>query len=179
MLGRADLVHRPFQLSTEAADHGVPNIWAPGTSVSEILRDDAATIVPWDAAAAADHVLTLIADRSMRQRNLAAVRTAAAGLSWDATARALLEVYRQTCDGPPASGRAVEPTGDAPAPSLSEDALRLVGPRGAVPSDLELPPLSLATHRTFGRSVFGLTSVGDRASGGGRRIAERIGSRDA
>ena len=48
----------------EAAGHGVPCMWAAGTSLSEILPEAAATIVPWDAAATADVAFELMSDQS-------------------------------------------------------------------------------------------------------------------
>ena len=57
LLERAQLViyptvHEGFGLVPfEAADHGVPCMWAKGTSLSELLPDATAGIVPWDAGA--------------------------------------------------------------------------------------------------------------------------------
>ena len=45
-----------FLVPFEAADHGVPCLWAQGTSLSEVLPDEAAGITPWDAEPSADRV---------------------------------------------------------------------------------------------------------------------------
>ena len=53
-------------------------MWARGTSLSEVLPDSAAGIVPWDAAASAERALELLRDERARERNVAAIRSAAA-----------------------------------------------------------------------------------------------------
>ena len=64
LLDRAALVlyptvHEGFGLIPfEAARHGVPCLWAPGTSLSELLPDGVAGIVPWDAVSSADNALS-------------------------------------------------------------------------------------------------------------------------
>jgi GT2 family glycosyltransferase len=80
-------------LPFEAASHDVPGLWAPGTSLSELISEDNTTIVPWDAEASAGRALRLLRDPQLRERNLAATRAVAAGLSWKASAEALLGVY--------------------------------------------------------------------------------------
>jgi hypothetical protein len=57
--------------------------------------------------------------------------------------------------------------------ALSEDALLLIGPRGALPAELERPLLALATHPTLRTPVFGAIKLGYRASFRFRRRARR------
>lgn len=156
----------------EAAAHGLPCLWAPGTSLSEILPDSAAEIVPWDPVAAADRALELIRDPGRRDRNVEAIRSAGATLTWQATAQALLELYRATCDEPGSPAGALERGQGLMRGGLSEDAVRLVGPGGALPAGLERPLLALATHRRVGDPVFRAIAAGYRASYGWRRRAE-------
>ena len=75
-----------------------PCLWAPGTSLSELLPDDAAGIVPWDEDRSAERALALMRDPGARQRNLEAIRAAAEPLTWDATAAELVELYEATAD---------------------------------------------------------------------------------
>ncbi len=122
----------------EAAAHGVPCLWAPVTSLGELLPADAARIVPWDTAATVPAALELLRDESARKRNLEAIRSAGAGLRWDATAAELVTAYQAACDAPPS------PSGERELSALGEDALRLVGPGGALPAELHRPLLALA-----------------------------------
>jgi glycosyltransferase involved in cell wall biosynthesis/GT2 family glycosyltransferase len=170
LLERATLVlyptvHEGFGLVPfEAADHGVPCLWAPGTALTELLGDAEALLVPWDAALSADAAMELLRDESARARNLAAIRHAAAKLSWDATARRLIELYHETCDEPATPTSARERRYGLMQGLLSEDAMRLIGPGGALPSDVERPLLALAMHPHVGAPMFGAIKLGYRAS---------------
>jgi glycosyltransferase involved in cell wall biosynthesis len=158
-------VHEGFGLVPfEAADHDAPCMWAPGTSLSELLPDDAASIVPWDPALSADAAVELLRDDSACRRNLDAVRASAGELSWDTTARRLLELYRETCDQPAAPASAHERMHGVVHAALSEDAMRLIGPGGALPADVERPLLALATHPQVGQPMFRVIKFGYRAS---------------
>lgn len=170
LLERSDLavyptVYEGFGLVPfEAASHDLPCLWAKGTSLSELLPDEAAGIVAWDAAVSADRALDLMRDQQARAQNIQAVRDAGAKLSWKATAERLIEIYHQTCDDPPAAGAAVERSAGLMRGGFSEDAVRLVGPDGALAKDLERPLLALATHPKVGRPVFSAIKAGYSAS---------------
>jgi hypothetical protein len=170
LLERASLVlyptvHEGFGLIPfEAAHHDVPCLWAPGTSLSEILPDQAAVIVPWDAGASAEQALALMRDAELKAANIAAVRAAATDLTWDASAAALIEIYHATCDGAAAPASAFERRHGEMKDGISDDAMRLVGPDGALPSEMERPLLALATHAPIARPVFGAVRFGYRAS---------------
>ena len=94
LLGRAGLVLYPtvyegFGLVPfEAAAHSVPCMWAAGTSLSELLDDDAASLVAWDPAASADRALELMRDERERELNVGLIRRAAERLTWDGAPRA-------------------------------------------------------------------------------------------
>jgi glycosyltransferase involved in cell wall biosynthesis len=170
LYGRSALVVYPSVLEGfglvpfEAAAHGVPCLWAPGSSLSELLPDEAAGIVPWDEQQSAQNARPLMGDPTARQRNLSAITRAAQGLTWDTTAQRLLEVYRATADAaarPRAAG-----AGTGTAVTLSEDAARLVGPGGELPSDVHRPLLALATHPKIARPFYAVLKFGYRASHG-------------
>ncbi len=162
---RASLVVYPSALEGfglvpfEAAAHRVPCLWAPGSSLSELLPDHAAGIVPWDAQQTAEHALALIGDQQAREDNLSAIDMAAAGLTWDATAANLLAAYHATAAAP-ATHRT------AAGIALSEDAARLVGPGGELPEDVHRPLLALATHPSIARPFYRVLRLGYRASHG-------------
>lgn len=154
----------------EAAAHRVPCMWAPGSSLSELLGDDAAEIVPWDERRSAERALALLGDGPARERNLSAIDAAASGLTWDATARRLAEVYRATAEAP---AQMAAHAGAAMSGLLSEDAARLVGPGGELPADVERPLLALATHRRLAAPLFGVLKLGYRVSYELRRRRQR------
>jgi GT2 family glycosyltransferase len=158
-------VHEGFGLIPfEAADHGVPCLWAKGTSLSEILPDSAAQITPWDPVQSADRAVELLREEPAREHNLAAIRAAATKLTWDATAERLLELYGTTCDEPSTPVSSLERRHGVMSGAVSEDGMRLIGPRGALPRDVERPLLALATHPQVGRPVFEAIKAGYRAS---------------
>ena len=170
-------VHEGFGLVPfEAADHGVPCAWARGTSLSELLPDDAAQIIPWDDEESADRALDLLRNPDARERNLASIRASAAELTWDAAAAKLIELYGATCDAPATPTSAIERQHGLISRARSEDAMRLIGPGGALPADVERPLLALATHPQIGAPMFRAMKFGYRASYRLRRRAKGNGS---
>ena len=169
LYGRADLVlyptvHEGFGLVPfEAADHQLPCLWAAGTSLSEVLPDAAAAIVAWDPAATADAAFALLGDGALREANLTAVRAAAARLTWDAMGRRLVEVYREVCDAPATPGSRLSRTAGGFHGELTEDAMNLVGPGGAIPVDVQRPLLALATRPRVARPMFSTIKLAYKA----------------
>ena len=146
----------------EAADHSAPCMWATGTALSEVLPDAEAAIVPWSPEQTSDRLLALLRDQAARQRNLAAIRAASANLRWDATAAQLLDLYRRACDQSPPPAAVLHEL--QPESALSADGLRLLGPGGALPTDLERPLLALATHPRLSAPLFGAVKAGYQVS---------------
>lgn len=158
-------VHEGFGLVPfEAANRGVPCMWSAGTSLSEVLPDDGAVIVPWDATKSADRALELLRDERARGLNVDLIRTAGKRLTWDATGARLLDVYEATCDIPSPPTATLERRYGLLSGGLSEDAMRLMGPGGALPADVERPLLALATHPRIGTPVFRALKLGYRTS---------------
>jgi GT2 family glycosyltransferase len=167
-------VHEGFGLVPfEAGEHGVPCMWAHGTSLGEVLPESAAAIVPWNVEESAQRALELLGDEGARERNLAAIRSAASAFTWDAAGRQLLEIYTSVCATPPTSASALERSDGVMTGALSEDAMLLIGPSGALPADLERPLLALATHPALRAPVFSAMKFGYRASYRLRRRARR------
>ncbi len=182
LYGRARLVIYPtvqegFGLVPfEAAAHDVPCLWAPGTSLSELLPDAAAPILPWDAEWSAHRAMELLRDDQLRRRNIESIREAGTELTWDVTARRLIELYNDTCDAPPTPASAPERRHGRISGALTEDSMRLIGPGGALPPDVERPLLALATHPRIGAPVFRALKLGYRTSYKLRRWRGRNGS---
>jgi hypothetical protein len=103
-------------------------------------------------------------DPEAARANRGAVATAATNLRWDQTAARLIDVYHSVCDAPPSPVAALERDQGLMREGLSDDAIRLVGPRGALPRDMERPLLALATHQRLGRPVLGAIRAAYRAS---------------
>jgi hypothetical protein len=145
-------------------------MWAPGSALDELLPADAGGIVGWDATATAKRALRL-----MRNGDTAVetVRAAASKLTWDATAAGLVATYAATCDSPPTPAGALERQHGVTSGGLTEDAMRLVGPGGALPAELERPLLALATNPRVGRPVFSVLRAGYRAGFWLRRYRRR------
>jgi glycosyltransferase involved in cell wall biosynthesis len=148
----------------EAAARGVPCLWAAGTALGELLPNDAAAIVAWDAAATADAALELMRDDAARARNVAAVQEAGAALSWQQTGRRLIEAYRTACEQPLNPAAAIERSSGLMSGGLSEDAMRLVGPGGALPRELERPLLAIFGRPALARAAAAALRVGYRLS---------------
>ncbi len=161
LLQRASVVlypslHEGFGLIPfEAAARGVPCLWAPGTALSELLPDDAAGIAPWSAAATAERARALMLDAAAREAAVGVVAERAATLRWERTGERLAEVYERACADPPAPAGDLERLTGLMRGGLSEDALRLVGPGGALPRDVERPLLALATRPRIAAPLFG------------------------
>ena len=158
-------VHEGFGLIPfEAAGHDVPCMWAPGTALSEVLPDSAAGIVAWDPIQSADGALMLLHDDAARARNIEAVRGAGAQLTWDATGARLLELYESVCSAPATPTSTLERLHGRALGPLSEDAMRLLGPDGALAPEFERPLLAVATHRQLSAPLFGAIKSGYRVA---------------
>jgi glycosyltransferase involved in cell wall biosynthesis len=140
----------------EAGAHRVPCLWAPGSSLSELLPGEAAGIVPWDAEQSAEHARAFLEDQQARERNVNAIETAAQSLTWDATAHQLIDVYRAAADAP------ARPRTADTGLTLTEDAARLVGPGGELPADVHRPLLALATHPRLAKPAYAALKLGYR-----------------
>jgi glycosyltransferase involved in cell wall biosynthesis/GT2 family glycosyltransferase len=84
----------------EAADAGLPCLFASGTSLAEVLPSDIATLVPWDAEASADAVIGLLHDGQARSEHVRTLRMASARFTWRRTAQSLDQVYREAAASP-------------------------------------------------------------------------------
>jgi alpha-1,3-rhamnosyl/mannosyltransferase len=95
----------------EAALSGVPCLFAPQSSLTDVLPSELAAIVPWDARASAAQAYALLADPSVRAQHVDRLAEVARGLRWEASAASTVEVYREA---------SVAPTRDAAALSTDE-----------------------------------------------------------
>jgi GT2 family glycosyltransferase/glycosyltransferase involved in cell wall biosynthesis len=84
----------------EAADAGLPCLFASGTSLAEVLPSEIASLVPWDAEASADAVIELLHPGEERSEHVRTLRMAGARFTWRRTAQSLEAVYRETAASP-------------------------------------------------------------------------------
>ena len=84
----------------EAADAGVPCLFAPQASLAEVLPPELGLIEPWDAALTSDRAIKLLTDPAERTSLVDSVRSAAGRYRWDRTAEEVLEVYREAAQAP-------------------------------------------------------------------------------
>jgi glycosyltransferase involved in cell wall biosynthesis/GT2 family glycosyltransferase len=147
----------------EAGELDVPCFFAPQSALAELLPEEAALLVPWDAEASAERCAALLADPGLRERHVALLRQAGASLTWDKTAEELLTIYRAAVAGPPRDARRL--IGEVVDLNLrlqqmeerggyDKYSLALVGPSGALPEDMRRPLLAVATRRTLRALVF-------------------------
>ena len=84
----------------EAAAAGIPCLYAANTSLSEVVGREAATIVPWDAAASADRTFPLLRPGEHRERHLASLSGALPRHDWGTIVDRLCRTYREAIDSP-------------------------------------------------------------------------------
>ncbi|MDA0171527.1 glycosyltransferase [Solirubrobacter taibaiensis] len=147
----------------EAAAAGTLPLTAPVSAMRELLGDEHALLVPWDAATSAQRVLPAL---GRPDAIVAAVRARGEQLTWDRTAREYLELYDQTL-ALPSRAAAVqafqalaaeagrghwEGTYWALRQELGPTGLALVGADGALPQDAQRA-LAALTSRKFTREA--------------------------
>jgi glycosyltransferase involved in cell wall biosynthesis len=126
----------------EAAAAGTACMFAPVSSLAEVLGPEHATLVPWDADAGADRALALLRDEGERRRLAAAVAAHGRRYAWADTAARLADVYRHVA-GRPARPARLALVGSE---QLTEVAGALVGPGGRLPADVQRALLAISTR---------------------------------
>jgi hypothetical protein len=163
----------------EAADFGRPCVFAHQTSLVELVEPEAALIVPWDAAATADRVIGLLTDPAQARAQVERVRSAAARLTWDRTAKELLQAYRDALALPARSavraqggGLAVDARYWTLRHQIGATGMALVGPDGGLlPEDAQRALAGLARRRASRGPLLGALRLLGRLGGGGGRSA--------
>jgi glycosyltransferase involved in cell wall biosynthesis len=170
----------------ESALSGVPCIFAAQSSLAETAPEGTATIVPWDPVQSAAQAYALLTDPDVRARHVGALAQAARGLTWAATAVAMVEIYREAASAPVRE-----------AATLSRDAvqrerrltaahevvvrrligerrhaqrmyddlnaevgsgLSLIGPHGTLPENAQRALLTLSARPVLSRPIYGAVS---------------------
>ena len=139
----------------EAAERGTPALWAPHSSLVEVLPREHALIEPWDVEASAAAAARLLGDAAERERLVAAVRAAAQRYTGDRCADRFVAIYRELAVAP---GRTMA----EPAESLPQLAWALVGPYGWIPPDVQQALLAVSTRPRLRAPVFAGLKAGYR-----------------
>ncbi|HEX3433924.1 MAG TPA: glycosyltransferase [Solirubrobacteraceae bacterium] len=168
----------------EAAEAGVVCAFAAQTSIAELLPASLALIEQWDAGATAARLAPYLSSPELRAEHIAAVRAAAAPLTWKQTARGLLGVYEQAVRSRASQSRrlvedfvqersALEATTTQLdnakqrfselerdylelRQAFDETAEGLVGTKGVIPPELRRPLLAIGNRRALRVPLFGL-----------------------
>jgi GT2 family glycosyltransferase len=182
----------------EAAEAGVVCAFAAQTSIAELLPSRLALIDQWDPERTAARIAPYLSSQTLRDEHVAAVRAAAAPLTWQQTARGLMDVYATAVAAPASTSRRlvnefVTELGEREAAreaklaserrlaelerdygelraSFGETERALVGPNGAIPAELRRPLLAIAHRPVLRAPTFGLLRFFYRA---GYRLTHR------
>jgi glycosyltransferase involved in cell wall biosynthesis/GT2 family glycosyltransferase len=178
-------VHEGFGLVPfEAAEAGLVCAFAAQTALAELLPSSLALIEQWDPDATADRIAPYLTSEPLRSEHSAAVRAAAAPLTWRRTARALIDVYSAAaCSRATDARKLVEEfVGERRDLEITRDELEaarnrlgelekenrrfremfdqtaeeLVGSNGVIPPDLRRPLLALGNRRVPRALAFGM-----------------------
>jgi glycosyltransferase involved in cell wall biosynthesis len=84
----------------EAARVGRPCLFAPISSVTEVLDESLATLVPWNASRSASAVVPLLRDDLRRREHVERLRAAAGRWSWERIAKDLVGTYQLALRSP-------------------------------------------------------------------------------
>jgi glycosyltransferase involved in cell wall biosynthesis len=143
----------------EAAAAGTACMFAPVSSLAEVLDPALATLVPWDVEASADRALELLRDEAARQRLTAAIADRGRSYTWAETARQLEDVYRDVLRRPARPARGIM-FGHEARPDVAN---ALVGPGGYLPPDVQRALLAISTRPALRAPVFAALRASYRA----------------
>jgi GT2 family glycosyltransferase len=143
----------------EAASAGTACMFAPVTSLAEVLDPQHATIVPWDVGQSAERALELLRDEPARTRLSAAIAEHGRRYSWRGTAEQMLELYRDALRRPARPARAAMFGSEA----RSDVANALVGPGGHLPPDVQRALLAISTRPALRGPAFAALRASYRA----------------
>ena len=167
----------------ESALSGVPCLFAATSSLADAAPEGTATLIPWDAKRSADAAHLLLCDRAARERHIQALAAVARGLTWEHTAAALVEIYREAAVAPMhgstvlsrdtvQSERELTAAHEVVVQRLIGErihaqrmydelnaqlgsGLSLIGPRGSLPENLQRALLTISARPGLARPLFG------------------------
>jgi hypothetical protein len=84
----------------EAARAGKPCLFAPQSSLPEVISSSLATLVAWDASLSAARILPLLADGPQRREHVEQLQAQAGRWSWEQLADQVVQSYRRALQMP-------------------------------------------------------------------------------
>ena len=141
----------------EAARVGVPCLFAPHTSLEEVLPPETAHLVPWDAGASADRIVDLMNGQG-RDDLVSRILGDATGFSWDVSAAQTVEVYRRAVTEPLREATAIVHEAvrlEQLVAAVGDEGMSLVGPEAVLPNEMRRPLLAVATRPWLRGPLFG------------------------
>ncbi|MGI8714692.1 MAG: glycosyltransferase [Solirubrobacteraceae bacterium] len=84
----------------EAAEAGVPCLFAPQPPLTEVIDESLATLIAWEPQRSAAAVLALLTDGPPRERHLERLSASARRWSWEEVATAMADCYAQAMRSP-------------------------------------------------------------------------------
>jgi glycosyltransferase involved in cell wall biosynthesis/GT2 family glycosyltransferase len=143
----------------EAAAAGTACLFAPVSSLAEVLDRELATLVPWDVEASAERALELLRDEDARRRLARTIDEHGRRYTWVETARRLEDVYRDVLRRPAQPARAVM-FGSEARPDVAN---ALVGPGGYLPPDVQRALLAISARPALRGPAFAALRASYRA----------------
>jgi glycosyltransferase involved in cell wall biosynthesis len=143
----------------EAAAAGTACMFAPVSSLGEVVGEQLATIVPWDPEASAARALELLRDEGARDALATAIADRGNGYTWAKTAQLLVGVYRDVLSRPAQPVQALTMGAQA----LPEVGRALVGPGGYLPPDVQRALLAISTRPALRGPAFAALRASYRA----------------
>jgi GT2 family glycosyltransferase len=163
----------------EAAQLGTPCLFAPVTSLAEVLPEEAALLVPWDPRRSAERCAPVLTDGEARERLVHAINDAGARYTPQNLAAGLEAVYERALLAPPAptfwsalaqAQRQLDSERERLSAIYGDPLNRgLVGPDALLPAELRRPVLAVATRPALRRAASTLYRAAYALSHGGRR----------
>jgi hypothetical protein len=160
----------------EAAEAGLVCAFAAQTALAELLPRSLALIEQWDPGATSDRIAPYLESVGLRAEHVAAVRAAAAPLTWKRTARGLIDVYSTAARARASDARnlveefvlerrggevmreeletALERIGELEG-AFDQTGKELVGPDGVIPPELRRPLLAIGKRPALRAPTFG------------------------
>jgi glycosyltransferase involved in cell wall biosynthesis len=167
----------------ESALSGVPCVFAPQSSLAEAAPEGTATILPWNPVESAAAAYSLLTDPDARARHVRTLAEAARGLTWEAAANSMVEVYREAAQAPLRDAATLARDAVGRERRLTEahevvvrrligerehaqrmydelnaevgSGLSLIGPRGALPENAQRALLTISARPGLSRPLYG------------------------
>lgn len=159
----------------EAAELGTPCLFASQSSLGELMPDQLALLVPWDAEASAARAAEILNNPTAAREHVDAVKATASVFTWDRTARDIRDVYERIVIQSTSRSKALRDEFSMRTDELESQSAEieqnmsklvrleqydafdriLVGPDGVLPLELRRALLGIGNRRVLRALVYG------------------------